>query len=364
MSNNFEKRTFTLKEIASVIGGILNEKEENILLESVAPPMLADKKTLALAIQEEEVQNLQFTEAKAAVVPMGVESESISTIEVERPRLAMMKLLNMFYIAPDTPVEIHPTAVVDPTAELGENVSIGPNVCVGRGVKIGNNSKLMANTTVGKFTQIGEDCLFHPGVHIGDFISIGNKVIMHHGVSIGADGFSFATEKASNIEEVKQGGSINTSPNEQVTYKIPSLGSVEIHDDVEIGANTTIDRGTIENTIIGKSTKIDNLTMIGHNCKIGKNCLIVSQVGIAGSCVIGDRVVMAGQVGLADHITIGSDSILMAKSGVSKSYPEKSLISGIPAVDRKEHFKQVKAIKDIVPLMRDLKKMVKQNQES
>ena len=141
-------------------------------------------------------------------------------------------------------------------------------------------------------------------------------------------------------------GEIKDANQKHVIFKIPSIGSVKIGNNVEIGANSTIDRGTIENTTIGDNTKIDDLVMIGHNCKIGQGCLIVSQVGIAGSCVIGDRVVIAGQAGLADHIEIGSDTIITAKAGVTKSFPEKSIIVGIPAVPRKEFIKQLKTMKD------------------
>jgi UDP-3-O-[3-hydroxymyristoyl] glucosamine N-acyltransferase len=197
-------------------------------------------------------------------------------------------------------------------------------------------------------------------VNIGDFVKIGNRVIIHHGASIGADGFSFVTETPSTIEAAKEQGNVQGDFSSQRIYKIPSVGSVEIGDDVEIGANSTIDRGTVENTVIGRGTKIDNLVMIAHNCKIGENCMIISQVGIAGSCNIGDRVVLAGQVGMADHIDIGEDSIVMAKSGVSKSLPKKSIVIGSPAVPRKEFIKQLKYMKEIETLLKDFKKYQKQ----
>ena len=173
---------------------------------------------------------------------------------------------------------------------------------------------------------------------------------------MGADGFSFVTENPNNIEQARKDGEIKEGNAEQVIFKIPSIGSVIIGNNVEIGANTAIDRGTIENTIIGDNTKIDDLVMIGHNCRIGKGCLIVSQVGIAGSCVIGDRVVIAGQAGLADHLNIGDDSIIAAQSGVSKSFPAKSIVIGSPAMPRKEFIKQMKIMKDASELIGKFKK--------
>ena len=350
-----EEKSYTLKEINSIVGGILNQVEDNIVIKRVAPPKLADENSLALALSEEEIENLAVTAAKAALVPFGVSLENISTIEIERPRLAMMKLLHLFYIPPDAPVGIHPSAVIHPEAQLGKDVSIGPNVVIGRGVTIGDHVKIIANAYIGKFTSIGNNCLFHPGVCIGDYIHIGNQVIIHHGASIGADGYSFVTENASNLEAAKQDGKIEGDFSGQKIFKIPSLGSVIINDDVEIGANTAIDRGTIENTVIGKGTKLDDLVMIAHNCKIGENCLIVSQVGIAGSSVIGDRVVMGGQVGVADHITIGADTIIMAQSGISKSMPEKSILMGSPALPRKDYIRQIKGMKELWDLSKEVK---------
>ena len=193
----------------------------------------------------------------------------------------------------------------------------------------------------------------HAGVNLGSNTILGDRVIINHGASIGADGFSFVTETPDNIENArKDGGEIKETNENQVIFKIPSLGGVKIGNDVEIGANACIDKGTIEYTQIGDMTKIDNLVQIGHNCKIGKACMIVSQVGIAGSCKIGDRVVIAGQAGLADHLTIGSDSIIMAQAGVSKSFPEKSLIVGTPAVPRKEFIRQLQTMKKAEQLIK------------
>lgn len=348
-------KTFTLEELAKITGGMLS-KNADVTITNIAPPLLAQENTLALALGEEEIENLSKTKAKAALVPFGVNIDGFTTIEVERPRLAMMKLITLFYEAPEMNDGIHPTAVVHPEAQLGKNVALGANVVVAKGAQIGDNTKIMANSYIGNKAVIGQDCLFHPGVNIGDRVKVGNSVILHHGVSLGADGFSFVTENPNNIEQARKEGKIVDSEAEHVIFKINSIGSVVIGNNVEIGANTTIDRGTIENTVIGDNTKIDDLVMIGHNCKVGSGCMIVSQVGIAGSCEIGDRVVLAGQAGLADHIKIGNDSIVAAKAGVTKSFPEKSIVVGAPAVPRKEFIKQLKVMKDAGELIKKFKK--------
>ncbi len=349
-------KEYTPEEISEIIGGMLTKLEDGIKIRRIGPPKLADEYTLALAMNEEEIENLTRTKARVALVPLGVTSELVSTIESERPRLAMMKLLHLFYMPPEVTSGVHETAVVHPTAKLGKNVSIGANVYISRNVSVGDNTKILPNTYIGRSVQIGENCLFHSGCNIGDNAIIGNRVILQQSVSIAADGFSFVTENPNNIEQARAEGEIKEQNTAQKIYKIPSVGSVVIEDDVEIGANSCVDKGTIENTVIGAQTKIDNLVQIGHNCKIGKACMIVSQVGIAGSCVIGDRVVIAGQAGLADHLNIGADSIIMAQAGVTRSFPEKSIIIGAPAVPRKDFIKQLQTMKRAEELIKKFKK--------
>lgn len=349
-------KEFSTEEISQIVGGILT-KVEDAKIRMIAPPLLCDENMLALALSEEEIANLPKTKAKAALTPLGVSFEGLTTIEVERPRLAMMKLLTLFYEEPYVNDGIHPTAVILPEAKVAPTAKIGANVVVSKGAVIGENTRILANSYIGNDAKIGDNCFFHANVNIGDRVKVGNDCILHHGVSLGADGFSFVTETPDNIERArKDGGEIKQENTEQKIFKIPSLGSVVIGNNVEIGANSTIDRGTIENTTIGDDTKIDDLVMIGHNCRIGKGCMIVSQSGIAGSCVIGDRVVIAGQAGLADHIHIGNDSLIAAKAGVSKSFPDKSIIVGIPAVPRKEFIKQLKTLKDAGELIAKFKK--------
>jgi len=349
------EKKFTLDELSQIVGGILT-KVSDVEITRVAPPLLADENTLALAMNEDEIENISKSKAKAVLTPLGVSLEGISTIEVERPRLAFMKLLNVFYVGPETPKNIHPSAVIDPSAKIGSNVSIGANVVIEKNAVIGDNTALMPNVYIGKEAKIGPDCLVYPSAFIGDFVQIGSRCVLHNGVSLGADGFSFVTEAPSNIEQARSEGAIKETNKEVKVFKIPSLGSVVIGDDVEIGANTTIDRGTIENTTVGDQTKIDNLVMIGHNCKIGKACTIVSQVGIAGSCVIGDRVVIAGQAGLKDHVEIGDDSIILAKAGITKSFPARSVVMGAPGVLRKDFIKRLKYLDEAEIMVQKYKK--------
>lgn len=348
-------KEFSVEEISQIVGGMVT-KVEDAKIQMIAPPLLCDENMLALALSEEEIANLAKTKAKAALVPLGVSFENITTIEVERPRLAMMKLLTVFYEEPRVNDGYHPTAVIHPEATVAVTAQIGANVVISKGAVVGEHTRILPNSYIGNNAKIGDNCFFHANVNIGDRVVVGDNCILHHGVSLGADGFSFVTETPDNIEQARKEGEIKQENKEQKIFKIPSLGSVVIGNNVEIGANTAIDRGTIENTTVGDDTKIDDLVMIGHNCRIGKGCMIVSQVGIAGSCVIGDRVVIAGQAGLADHINIGNDSLIAAKAGVTKSFPEKSIIVGIPAVPRKEFIKQLKTMKDAGDLIAKFKK--------
>ena len=286
-------KEFSAEEISQIVGGILT-KAEDAKIQMIAPPLLCNENMLALALSEEEIGNLAKTRAKAALVPLGVNFDNLTTIEVERPRLAMMKLLTLFYEEPYVNDGIHPTAVIHPEARVSSTAQIGANVVISKGAIVGEHTRILPNSYIGNNAIVGDNCFFHANVNIGDRVVVGNNCILHHGVSLGADGFSFVTENPNNIEKARNDGEIKEENVEQKIFKIPSLGSVVIGNNVEIGANTTIDRGTIENTIIGDDTKIDDLVMIGHNCRVGKGCMIVSQVGIAGSCIIGDRVVIAG----------------------------------------------------------------------
>lgn len=243
---------------------------------------------------------------------------STPVIEVEDPLLAFLEVFRLFN--PQTAHKgfgIHPTAVIDPTAVLGEGVDIHAQVTIGEGTRLGKRCRLFPGVVIGRNCVLGDDVTLHPNVVLYDGVVLGDRVEIHANAVIGADGFGYRTQNGCHV-------------------KIPQLAGVVIENDVEIGACTTIDRGTFEPTRIGQGTKIDNLVMIGHNCRIGRHNLLVSQVGIAGSCTTGDYVVMAGQVGVADHVNIGDGAVLGAQAGVHKDIPAGWRVLGAPARPEKD----------------------------
>ena len=280
--------------------------------------------------------------ASAAIVPESVPLNGRPLIRVADPLGAFAAIVMHFrgrrpIIEPGT---IDPRASVHPTAILGPDVSVGPFAVVGEGAVLGARCQLHAGATVGRFCRLGDDVTLYPHVVLYDDCVLGNRVTIHANAVIGADGYGYRTIQGKHV-------------------KVPQLGNVELGDDVEIGASSTIDRGTFGPTRIGTGTKIDNLVQIGHNCQIGRHNLLVSQVGIAGSCTTGDYVVMAGQVGVADHITIGEKSIIGAKAAVPKDVPPGSRMLGYPARPDRETIRIVMASEKLPELLKDVKKIKK-----
>jgi len=325
-----------LRDIAAALSASL-EGDGSIEIARIADPASASGRSdLALAMTPDSVAALEHTKARAVVVaPKGAAAldRFDAVIKVERPRETLAVLTRLF----DQPIQrgsgIHPSAVIAPDAQIDAGVTIGPLSVVGPRARIGAGTAILAHVTVGADAVVGRDCLFHPGARIGDRVVVGDRVILQHNASLGADGFSYA---GPGLEERMAGRHLGD------LQRINSLGTVIIGDDVEVGANSAIDRATLTATRIGRNTKIDNLVQIGHNVEIGENCLICGMVGISGSVHIGDRVILAGAVGVADHVTIGSDAMIAGGSGVVSDVPAKGEMFGYPAVPRKRAFEQIK----------------------
>jgi UDP-3-O-[3-hydroxymyristoyl] glucosamine N-acyltransferase len=290
---------------------------------------------------EKNLAAWQASKASAAVVPTSVPVNGRPVIRVADPLMAFAHIVQYLRGHDPAPLgQVHPTAVIHPTARLAPGVSIGPVAVIGDGTTIGENTLVHAGTVIGRFCKIGSNVVIHPRVVLYDDCVLGNRVIIHAGAVIGADGFGYRIQKGQHV-------------------KVPQLGWVEIEDDVEIGACTTIDRGTFSPTRIGTGTKIDNLVMIGHNCQIGRHNVVCGQVGIAGSSTTGDYVVMAGQVGVADHITIGSQVVIGAKSGVSSNIQSGSNVFGFPASSAYEQRRMLASLRKLPELREEVKQLRK-----
>lgn len=259
-------------------------------------------------------------EKHAGLAPSGV-----ALLLSPKPYLAYARAAQIFYPTPVATPGIHPTAVVDPTAQLGAGVAVAPHAVIEGGAVIGAGSSIGAGSVVGRNVILGEGCRIGPHVTLTHCL-VGDRVLMHPGVRIGQDGFGFAPDPTGHV-------------------KVPQLGRVQIGSDCEIGANSTIDRGAGPDTVIGPGCWIDNLVQIGHNVILGRGCIIVAQAGVAGSTQFGDFVVLAAQSGVAGHLKIGTGARIGAKSGVMTDIPAGESHFGIPATRVKEYFRQVATLR-------------------
>ncbi|MEW6378869.1 MAG: UDP-3-O-(3-hydroxymyristoyl)glucosamine N-acyltransferase [bacterium] len=299
----------TLKELAEFVGGAVRGNPET-LIRGVAGVREAHEGEITFIANPKYLPLLPHTGASAVILSAKDPETKIASIRTANPYLAFAKILRLFSETPHLPSGIHPRACIDPSAIIGQNVSIHPLAVIGREVRIGNNVQIYSGAFIGDFSQIGDGCIIYPNVTLYHHTLIGSSVIIHANTVIGSDGFGYVWDG-------------------QEHYKIPQTGRVIIEDAVEIGAGTTIDRGTMGDTIIRRGTKIDNLVQIAHNVVIGESSIIVSQAGISGSAELGKRVTLGGQVGVAGHLKIGDNTMVAAKGGVSKTVPPNSVLAGL-----------------------------------
>jgi UDP-3-O-[3-hydroxymyristoyl] glucosamine N-acyltransferase len=309
----------TLKEIAELVSGELSG-DGNMVIEGVGSLIEAEKGEITFLASSRYRDQVYKTNASAIIIGEEAELPEIPSIRTKNPYLAFAKVMKVLVTPQKLPTGIDKTSILGKGVKLGKDVAIGAYVVIGNGAVIGDRTVIFPGSYIGDKAVIGKDGLIYSNVTVREEVIIGDNVIIHPGAVIGSDGFGYATEKGKH-------------------HKIPQVGTVEIENGVEIGANVTIDRATLGKTLIGEGTKIDNLVQIGHNVKIGNDCLIISQVGISGSTVIGDNVILAGQAGLVGHITIGDNAIVGAQAGVTKSVPANTTVSGYPA---REHRKAQK----------------------
>jgi UDP-3-O-[3-hydroxymyristoyl] glucosamine N-acyltransferase len=359
---------YTIQEIANALGTDA-VGDLSYVVKSVSEPSAAGANQLALAMDESYSKALKDGSAQAAVLWEGADWQALglkAALFAPRSRYVLSGISYAFEKKPEIDAGIHASAVIHPDAEIGENASIGPFVVIGRGAKIGKNSRILSHCTIGEDAMIGDNALLYPSVHIGARVMIGSGFISQSGSVVGADGFSYVTPKPGAVEEAKATGQISEQTKTSEFARINSLGAVVLGDDVELGANCTIDRGTIINTKIGSGTKLDNQVHIGHNVQVGSVCLLCGQVGIAGSTTIGDRVVLGGQVGVADQLTIGSDVIAAGKSGISSNVPSGRVMMGSPAMKMNlniEAYKALRRLPRLVAKVAKLENLLSNNEE-
>lgn len=347
---------YTLNEIATALGAKAFGAVD-LLITGATEPALAGPTDLALAMSPKFADTLGQGSAQAAMLWEGADWQALglkAAIVAPRPRFAMSGLTQMLDAGADFGTGIHASAVIDETATIGAGAVIGPLCVISAGVSVGPNARLAAQVTIGAGATIGTDASLREGVRIGAGVTIGDRFTAQPGAVVGGDGFSFVTPEESTIERVRDTLGDQGDITAQSYARIHSLGSVTIGDDVELGSNACIDRGTVRDTKIGNGCKFDNLAQIGHNVEIGNDCLICAQVGIAGSSKIGNNVVLGGQTGVSDNVFVGDNAITGGATKVLANVPAGRVMLGYPAMKMDSHIETYKLIRRLPRLFRDV----------
>ncbi len=326
--------TLSVKDIASALGAKAFGAVD-LLVTGLSEPHTAGPDDLALAMSPAYGPALAQGRARVAVVWAGADWQALglrAAIEAPRARLAMAGLTQMLDSAPQN-ASVSPHAIIAPSAQIGNDVAVGHFTIIGAGAVIGDGCQIGDHITIAAGVILGAGAQIHAGVRIQPRVRLGARCIIQPNVVIGGDGFSFVTAAPSNVEIGRKTlGSVPfEAPDDPSQHRIHSLGGVEIDDDVEIGANSTVDAGTIRPTRIGRGTKIDNLVQVGHNVVVGDDCLLCAQTAVAGSAVIGDRCVLGGKSGIGDNLVIGADSVIGGAAIVLSDVPAGSFMMGYPA---------------------------------
>ncbi|HSU54345.1 MAG TPA: UDP-3-O-(3-hydroxymyristoyl)glucosamine N-acyltransferase [Candidatus Dormibacteraeota bacterium] len=318
--------------------------DASVQLSGLAPADRARLGELTFAENATYFAAAEQSQAAAILVSGPFASSSKVLIKVPNARIALARLLPVFFPPEEHPRGIHPSAVIADSAQIDPSAHIGPGCVIGPRVRIGARSALMSGNDLGADCQLGDDVCLFPNVVLYRRTQVGHRVTIHAGSVIGSDGFGYVLDEGRH-------------------RKVLQLGNVIIHDDVGIGANAAIDRGTLGPTTIGQGTKIDNLVHIAHNVTIGRHCLIMGQVGFAGSTQLGDYVVVASQTGIADHLKIGNQVMIGAKSGVMRDIEDKGRVLGIPAAPDRQAKRQMIAMQQLPDMLHRLRDLEKELEE-
>ena len=329
-----------LKELAGFCGARIEGGDPSVAIHSAAEITSAHYGQVTQLTSARYTQHIRDSKASACFITEGFNigsiPESIALLICVDPEISFIKAVELLHPARVYDRRIATQAVLEANVSLGDKLYIGPYAVIGENASIGDGSEIHAGAYIGKNVKLGKNCRVHPYAVIYDNVVVGNNVIIHSGAIIGADGFGY---KFRNNEHVK----------------VPQVGNVVIGDNVEIGANSCIDRGALGSTSIGAGSKIDNLVQIGHNNKIGKNVIMCGLTGVSGSCNIEDYAILAGSSGIADHITIGRGAVVMARSGVAGDVKAGAQVFGSPAKDKKTAYKEQIAIGKLPELLKRVK---------
>ena len=333
----------SLKELAEYLGGEL-KGDGSVRVSGVAGLDEAQAGQISFLANPKYAAKVATTAAGAVLLPPGADCHGKNAIILANPYLGFAKLVTLFYVRPPQVKGVMPGAFVGADVTMGVDVTVYPGAFVGDGVRLGDRVVLFPGAAVYDGVEIGSDTVLHANVSVRERCRIGSRVTIHNGTVVGSDGFGYAPDGAGH-------------------YKIPQVGIVIIEDDVEIGANTTIDRAALGATVIRKGAKIDNLVQIAHNCVIGAHSVIVSQVGVSGSTKLGEFVTLGGQVGVAGHINIGDRVMVGAKSGIHNDIPAGQVYSGYPAMPHKQWLKAAMATPKIPEMRKTIIELEKRLKE-
>ena len=329
----------TLGEIASFLHGkVIGDPE--VVIEDIRGIDEAGRGDLTFIANPKYLKSIETTKASAILVSPQIERDDRNLIVVDDPYIALGRVLGLFYPEDHDPPKISTETFIEEGAIVSEGATIYPGVYIGRGARVERGVIIYPGVYIGRRVVIGEDSILYPNVVVSRKCIIGKRVILHAGVIIGGDGFGFARPARENI-------------------KIPQVGFVQIDDDVEVGANTTIDRGTIDKTWIQRGVKIDNLVQVAHNVVIGEYSVIVSQVGISGSTKLGKGVILGGQAGLVGHIDLGDHVMVGAQSGVHDDVPSNQVVSGSPHLPHKQWLRVEACVSQLPQMRKNVASMMK-----